>query len=106
MESKTNILKKITAIVQKTFWILGLHAFSIILISILVDIALGGLIFYKYVFLAESQSPTVTESIVKFDEKGYQKVVGELQSRQQSNEEFVILEQPKSSESVQNNPEQ
>lgn len=89
-----NILKTLTVKIKKALWILGLHAFSLILFLVLVDIILGGFIFYKYVFLTEKEEPKVTENIFKFDTKTYQDVLKELQTRGQGDEGSSMAQQP------------
>lgn len=85
MKSISDILKTLFARIKKILWNLGLHAFSIILLFIFIDFIFGGVIFYKYVFSAEKEEPKVTENILKFDEKTYLEVLGELQARGQGN---------------------
>jgi hypothetical protein len=70
--------KIISLKIKKTLWAAGLHAFSIILILVLIELALGAAIYYKYVFLAESQAPQVTSPILKFDLNSYQQVMDKL----------------------------
>ena len=75
MKSLFNIFKNLLTKVQKTLWILGLHAFSLILFLVFIIFILGGYIFYEYVFLPEKAEPVVTENIIKFDVKTYQEVL-------------------------------
>ena len=72
---------------EKVLWVLGLHAFGLILLLIFIDFILGGFIFYKYVFLAESEEPKITETILKFNVGAYQNVMGEIQARERGGEE-------------------
>lgn len=88
MKSTSDIFKKYTCAVRETLWLLGLHAFSIVLLLILVAFVLGGLVFYKYAFLAQNEEPKTSQSILKFDEKVYQEVIGELQIKEQSIDNF------------------
>jgi len=81
MKFTTNIFKTIGLKIKKIFWIFALHAFWLILLFILIDLLFGSFIFYKYVFLAESEEGTITEKITKFNEKAYQNILKELQSR-------------------------
>lgn len=56
---------------KRTVWNWGVRAFWIILLLVLLDLILGGLVFYKYVFLAEAARPIASGTIIKFDEKSY-----------------------------------
>jgi hypothetical protein len=87
MKSISDISKTLAARIKKTIWILGLHAFPLILFLVFVDLVLGSFIFYNYVLLAEKGEPKVTENILRFDNKTYQDVLTELQARQKSNQE-------------------
>ena len=98
MKSISDVSKTLAAKTKKILWILGLHAFLLILFLVFVDFILGSFIFYKYVFLAEKEEPKVTENILKFDDKAYQEVLGELQAREQGNEESSAANQPNPSE--------
>jgi hypothetical protein len=82
MKPISDISKKIVTGIEKVLWVLGLHAFGIILLLIFIDFILGGFIFYKYVFLAEKAEPKITETILKFNDKKYQSVMAELQARE------------------------
>jgi len=84
MKSIKEILKFLGAKAEKILWVLGFRAFLFILIFILIDFILGGLIFYKYVYVAENKIPRVTENIVKFDDRTYQSILIELQSKEQN----------------------
>ncbi|MCX6720501.1 MAG: hypothetical protein NTW11_01730 [Candidatus Staskawiczbacteria bacterium] len=82
MKPTTDILKSLGAKVQKVIWFFGLHAFSFILLLILIDLIFGFFVFYNYVYLAEKQEPKVTGTVIKFDTKAYQNVLTELQARE------------------------
>ena len=98
MKSTSDILKKLTLGIKKTLWILGLHAFLLILFLVFVDFILGGFIFYKYVFLAKKEEYKVTENIIKFDAKTYQDVLRRLQENEQSNKSVSTVDQSVASE--------
>lgn len=74
---------KIRAKAKKIVWALGLHAFSFIMILVLLGVILGGFIFYKYAFLAERKEPEVSKNVLKFDSKTYQNVLEKMQTRGQ-----------------------
>ena len=92
MKPISDILKEITTRIKKTFWILGLYAFWVILFFIFINFILGGFVFYKYVFLAESEEPKITETILKFNVGAYQNVMKEIQAREGSGEESSAVE--------------
>lgn len=87
MKSTPDIIKTLSAQIRKSIWFLGLHAFSLILFLIFIDVILGGFVFYSYVFLAERETPKATGNITKFDLKTYQDVLDELQANGQGTEE-------------------
>jgi hypothetical protein len=80
------IIEAVKSGIKRFLWNLGLNAFSVILLLILIDLILGGIVFYKYVFLAEQEQPNITGSILKFDDKIYKEVLQDLQpTTEQSN---------------------
>lgn len=83
MMSVSDLLKILSVRVKKILWLLGLHAFLLILFLILVDLIWGGFVYYQYVYMAESQAPQANGSVIKFDAKTYQVVLDELQVRGQ-----------------------
>jgi len=87
MKSILDIIKIITIKTPKIIWLLSLNAFLLILILVFVDFIIGGLVFYDYVFSADKEQPKITGSIIKFDDETYQKVLGELQARDQNSGE-------------------
>lgn len=80
-------LKDISKIIiyrlKKILWVLGLHAFLLILILIILSFILGSFVFYKYVFLAERKKPDTIINVLKFDVKTYQETLNRLQARAQ-----------------------
>jgi len=91
MKSISDISKTLEARIGKILWILGLRAFLLILLFILLDFIIGGFVFYKYVFLAEEEMPGISGSIIKFDDKTYQNVLQELQAKENSNVELPVV---------------
>ena len=61
-------------------------------VPILVDLIFGGYIFYKYVFLAEQAVTEVTGTIIKFDNKTYQNVLNEFQTRELGDDRLSLVE--------------
>lgn len=85
MKPTTDILKSLGIKVKKIIWFFGLHAFSLILLLILIDLIFGFFVFYNYVYLAERQEAKVTGTIIKFDTKTYQNVLTDLQAKDINN---------------------
>lgn len=97
MISVSNILNESAARIKKIFWALGLHAFLLILILIFLDFILGGLVFYKYVFLAEMENPAAAGNIIKFNTKTYQEVLLQRQTLEGNSGIPSVTNQPKPS---------
>jgi len=85
MKFSRDIMKSFSAGIEKIFWFFGLHAFSLILFFVVIDLILGAIVFYNNVLLAGQVQPKVTQSVIKFDDKTYQDVMSQLQSREQTN---------------------
>jgi predicted PurR-regulated permease PerM len=98
MISIYDILNIISTKIKKTFWFLGLHAFSLIIFLVFIGIILGGFVFYKYVFVATNDRPNTAGNILKFDEKKYQNILKELQ--QNVGEMSSVVIQPASSTKI------
>ncbi len=81
MKTLTDRLKTFGGAIEKIVWTLGSRAFLFILVLILIDLAIGGFIFYKYVFLAEKQNFVPAKNVIKFDAKTYQEVLDGLKDR-------------------------
>lgn len=63
------------------FW--GRHAFSVILVLILFSILLGGVLFYRYVFLVSAEESNISENSLKLREDLYQKILNQWQLQEQ-----------------------
>lgn len=79
---------------KKILWIIGRRAFAVVLILILIDILLGGFLFYKYIFLAEKEKPNVDGAYFRFDDDSYQKILTQWQSRDQKLKDFLQKNYP------------
>ena len=95
MEKKLNrlikaILNKVNP--KRLFWILGRHAFLVILIFILLEVFFAGFISYKYVFLAERSNPQISSSYFQFKNDIYQGILLEWQERSQRLQESLQKE--------------
>lgn len=89
MMQLSDLLKIIAGKTKKVIWVLGLNAFSLILVLVFIDLILGGFIFYKYVFLVEKMQPVSAGNIVKFDYKNYQNVLEHLQATGQTDVNII-----------------
>ncbi len=72
---------KIKIFLKKLPRMLGEHAFIFFLTIILLELILGGLLFYKYNILAEKVRPKVVEKPLQFEEKVYKQVLNEWAER-------------------------
>jgi hypothetical protein len=81
MNFTEDILNVIKRKLDKTFWFLSLHAFSLIIIFVVIDLAFGAIIFYKDIFSAEVALPTVNSDITKFDKVRFNNVLDQLERR-------------------------
>ena len=66
---------------KKIFWILGMHAFLVIVIIVLLELFLGGFLFYRYVFLAERKEPEIVDHSFQFKEGAYQEILDQWDQR-------------------------
>ncbi len=103
MKSFSDIFKTLVLETKRDLWTMGLHAFSLILFFVFIDFILGGMVFYKYVFLAETQEPNAIEGVLKFDDKTYKKIMTELTAKEQENQGSSVIGQPKTLEDTQKN---
>ena len=74
--------------IRKIPWIIGSHAFLIVLFLILFDLILGVSLFYAYVVLAEIQQPNVAGTTMQFNYKMYQKVLKQQEVEEKQFQEF------------------
>ncbi len=68
---------------QKIHWVLGFHAFSIILFLVFLDIMLGIFLFYNYVIIIQIEKQDMPVGAVKFEYDKFQTVLKELEAKQQ-----------------------
>ena len=81
MKSSKEYSKNLAIKSKEIIWFFGLHAFSLILLFVFLELIYGGFIFYKYVALVETAEPKVVTGVLKFDEIKYQRVINEIQLR-------------------------
>jgi len=65
-------------------WELGQHVFSFIVLLVLLNVLLGELLFYQYVFIIKDQTPEPTLTSFKFQEKVYNSVLEAWQTNSQA----------------------
>ncbi len=71
-----NDIYKIIKGIKKMPWFLGMHVFWVIILLILIDLFVGLLLFYKYVYLAENKKLEINSSkIIILNENKYQAVL-------------------------------
>lgn len=78
-----DLLKLRASKIKRIPQFLGENAFIFILIFILIEVILGELIFYKYIFSAKIHEPQTTDSLIEFRENIYQSVLREQQKRKE-----------------------
>jgi hypothetical protein len=78
MKSSKEQLKEFSEKIKGLFLVIGLRAFLIILLFIILGLFFGIFIFYNYAFLAKNILPETTESIIKFDDKIYNGVMEKI----------------------------
>lgn len=73
---------------KKMLWILGSGAFSVILLIVLLEVAFGEFLFYKYAFLAEKQEPKISNNSFQFKKDVYQNILIERQKRDKKFQDY------------------
>lgn len=68
---------------KNIFNFLGKNAFLFLMALIIIDVFIGFLIFYKYVYLENKKEPEIGLEIIKFDTKSFQKVLQSESERQE-----------------------
>ena len=64
-------------------WLLGKHAFLLLLFFVLIFSIWGAFLFYTYAYLPQVQKPEINTAAYQFNEVAYQKVLLEWQARDQ-----------------------
>lgn len=67
--------------IKKIPWILGLHAFWIILFLVFIELVIGGFLFYKYAVLPNKDEMKIADYNLKFKNVIYEKVLEEWEKR-------------------------
>lgn len=74
--------------IKTIHWVLGFHAFGIMLLLIFSGIILGIIIFYTYVVLIQEKEQAISAGTVKFEYKKYQDIVQIWKAREQKLQEL------------------
>ena len=81
IDSIINDTKKILFGFKKLPETLALHSFVFILVVVFIALGIGGIVSYKYVYIAEKAVAVNSNKQLIFDEKKYQSVLLEWQKR-------------------------
>lgn len=77
--------ERMTTKIKELPWSIGIHAFSVILLLILLDLILGAFLFYKYIYLIKNQNPVVINNQnILIEEKKYQQILDEWKKREET----------------------
>ena len=82
-------IKKLAFNLRKLPEFLALHAFLFILTIFIVNLFIGGVVLYKYIYLAKSETAVKGANQLMLDEKKYQSVLLEWQKRDKSFNEIT-----------------
>lgn len=74
--------------IKKIPWIIGNHAFLMILIFVVLDILFIEFLFYQYLLLPEIRKPPIGTPLVEFREDIYQTVLQKSGERQKKSEQI------------------
>ena len=69
--------------IKKVPWILGRYAFPVVIFLIALDLVLGVVVIYNYIFLVKVEQLQITESPSAFKSDIYKEILKEWQSRDQ-----------------------
>lgn len=79
---------------KKILWAIGKRAFLGVLVLILLDMLLGVMLFYKYVYLAENKVAQINGESLQFNDGVYQKVLNQWQARDEKLNESLQKNYP------------
>ena len=82
LNSHKGLISSYMGRIKRIPWVIGIHAFQCILILILVELMLGGLLFYQYIFLPKNSDPEIATYADKFGERTYQSILKEWKERE------------------------
>jgi len=87
-------LKSAPSFVVEVIWLIGKRAFWLTILLILVDLIIGGAVFYKYVFYAENDKSYLNNPPLQFDENSYQEILSQWEKRDESLNQFIQKNYP------------
>ena len=87
-------VKEIKKIFQRLLKILGKHAFLTFLALLLLSLALGGISFYKYGFLAARAKLQIIKKPLQSNVEMYNRILGEWEDREQRLKEIDVKQYP------------
>lgn len=79
MDFNSKIIKNSIDLVKKTSYTLCLCTFWVVIMIIAIEIILGNLIFYKYVYLPQKKPAEITEKLIKFNIEEFEKLKQKLE---------------------------
>ncbi len=87
MKNLVTILKMPKEKIKKIPWLLASHAFSIILLLIVLSLVLGVWVFYNYVTLAKVKTSRTVEKNTEFQYNTYEQIMATWQAREKTVQE-------------------
>lgn len=81
-------LKRNARALAKIPWFLGTHAFSILILLMLLNIVVGLFVFYSYIVVAQKKNPVPLEYI-KFNSTAYERILQQQTARQNAIEQIL-----------------
>ena len=76
-------ISAILGIIKKIPWILGKHAFMVVLLLIILSIVFGVSVFYKYIYSVKISQPNIADSPSTFKSNIYQEILKDWEARDQ-----------------------
>ncbi len=75
--------------VRKILRAIGLHAFLTILIIVIIEVAAGAFLMYKYVIVALREEPEINNANFQFKDASYNKLLEEWNKKDKALEDFL-----------------
>lgn len=87
MLNTSTIIKKEEVIAKKLPWVLGRHAFLVILVLVLLGFVISAILFYNYVTLIEAKDPQDSSASARFNSGAYQKILKTWEANQKTTQD-------------------
>lgn len=84
IESIINDAKNTAVGLKKLPYFLGLNAFLFFIVLVLIDLLVGGFLFYKYAYLTQKEQPKNNLEQIIFNEENYRQVLDVWQKREEA----------------------